>query len=58
MTIKILNNNKHSKIIKNKYCILYVKNYLLKIVEDVAAGILRSWNFGKQIMLSFQISGA
>ena len=49
-----MNNNKHSKIIKNKYCILYVKNYLLEIVEDVAAGILRSWNFEKQIMFRFQ----
>ena len=32
---------------KNKYGILCVKNYLLKIMEDVAAGILQSGNFGK-----------
>ena len=32
---------------KSKYCILYVKNYLLKTMEQVAIGILRSRNFGK-----------
>ena len=47
MTIKILNNNKLSNIMKKKYCILYVKNYLLKSMEDVAVGILQSRNFGK-----------
>ena len=47
VTIKLLNNNKLSNVIKNKYCILPVKNYLLKIMEDVAAGILQSVNFGK-----------
>ena len=39
VTIKLLNNNKLSNIIKNKYCFLCVKNYLLKIMEDVAIGI-------------------
>ena len=38
---------------KNKYCILFVKNYLMKIMEDVAAGILRTRNF--VISLSFLI---
>ena len=41
VTIKLLNNNKLSNIVKNKY-ILCVKNYLLKIMEDVALGILES----------------
>ena len=30
-----------------------VKNYLLKIVEDVAVGILQSRNFRKYSMLSY-----
>ena len=30
---------------KNKYCILCVKNYLLKMMEDIAVGILPSMNF-------------
>ena len=52
VTIKLL-NNKLSNIMKNKNCILCVKNYLLKIIEDVAVGILRSRNFGKYSMLSY-----
>ena len=32
---------------KNKYYILCVKNYLLKIMEDVVVGILQSRDFGK-----------
>ena len=32
---------------KNKYCILCVKNYLLKMMEDIATGILPSMNFKK-----------
>ena len=41
MTIKLLNNNnKLLYIMKNKYYILHVKNYLLKIMEDIAVGIL------------------
>ena len=49
VTIKLLNNNnnKLSNIMKNKYCILCVKNYLLKIMDDLAVGILRSRNFGR-----------
>ena len=47
VTIKILNNNKISNIMKNKYCILCVKNYLLKMMEDIATGILPSMNFKK-----------
>ena len=46
MTVKLLNNNKLSNIMKNKCCILCMKNYLLKIVDDVDVGILRSRNFG------------
>ena len=56
VTIKFLNNNnnnnKLSNIMKNKYCILCVKNYLLKIMDDLAVGILRSRNFGRYSMLS------
>ena len=40
VTIKLLNINKLLNIMKNKYCILCLKNYLLKIMEDVAVGIL------------------
>ena len=29
----------------SKYCIICVKNYLLKIMEDIAVGILQSRNF-------------
>ena len=47
VTIKLLNNNKLLYIMKNKYCILCVKSYLLKIMEDLAVGILQSRNFGK-----------
>ena len=48
MTVTRLNNNRFSNIIiKNKYCILCVKKYLLKIMEDIAVGILGSSNFGK-----------
>ena len=36
---------------KNKYGVLYVKNYLLKIMESVALGIFYSRNFEKQIIL-------
>ena len=53
VTIKLLNNNKLSNILKSKYCILCVKNYLLKIMENVAVAILQSRNFGKQSMLSY-----
>ena len=42
-----LNNNKHSNIIENKYCILCVKNYFLKILEDIIVEILQSRNFQK-----------
>ena len=47
VTIKLLNNNKLLNIMKNKYCMLCVKNYLFKIVEYVAIGTLQSRNFGK-----------
>ena len=48
MTVTRLNNNKFSNIIiKNKYCILCVKNYLLKTMENIAVGILGNRNFGK-----------
>ena len=40
-------NNKLSNIMKDKYLILCVKNYLLKTMEDITAGILQSMNFGK-----------
>ena len=53
VTIKLLNSNKLSNIMKNKYCILCVKNYLLKIMEDVVVGILRSKNFEKCSKLSY-----
>ena len=42
LTIKLLNNNELQNIMKNKYCILCVKNYLLKMMQDVAVGILES----------------
>ena len=38
VTIKLLNSNKLSNIMKNN--IVWVKNYLLKIMEDFAEGIL------------------
>ena len=42
VTIKLL-GNKLSNIIENEYCILFVKKYLLKIVEEFCeAGILAS----------------
>ena len=47
VTIKLLNNNKLSDNMKIKYCILCAENYFLKIMKDVAAGILRSSNFGR-----------
>ena len=57
VTSKLLNDNKFSNIMKNKYCIVRVcvcvKNYLLKIMETVAVGILQSRNFGKYSMLSY-----
>ena len=40
VAIKLFINNKLSNIMKNKYCILCVKNYLLKIMENIAVGIL------------------
>ena len=46
VTIKPLNNNKLSNIMKKKYCVLCVKNYLLKIMDDIAVGILLGRNFG------------
>ena len=36
---------------KNKCSIPWVKNYLLKIMKDVAVGILQRTNFGKYNML-------
>ena len=47
MTTKVLNNNKLSNIMQNKYCTHCVKNYLLKIIEDVTVGTLRSRDIGK-----------
>ena len=47
MAIKLLNNTNFLNIMKNKYYILCVKNYLLKIMEDVAVGTLRIRNFRK-----------
>ena len=47
MTIKLLNNNKPANIMKNKDCTLCVKNYLLKIMENITVQILRSRDFGK-----------
>ena len=44
VTIKLLHNNKLSNNMENKYFIL--KNYLLKIIEDVAVGTFRNRNFG------------
>ena len=40
MTVKLLNNNELSNFMQNKYCVLCVKNCLLKIVEDVDVGSL------------------
>ena len=40
VAIKIL-NNKLLSIMSNKYCILCVKNYLLKTIEDVAVVIAK-----------------
>ena len=37
VTIGLLNNNKLSNSIKNKYCILCVKKYLLKIMKLYAS---------------------
>ena len=51
VTSKLLNDDKFSNTMKNKYCIVCVKNYLLKIMETVAVGILQSRNFGKYSML-------
>ena len=42
MICKLLNNNKLSNIMRNKYCIS-VKNCLFKIIEDDAVGILQSY---------------
>ena len=42
VTITLSNNNKLPNIMKNKYCILCMKNYLLKVMNDVAIGILKS----------------
>ena len=53
VTIKLLNNDKLSNIMKNKYCVLCVKNYLLKIIEDIPVEILPSSYFGKQSMFSY-----
>ena len=47
VTIKLLDNTKLSNIMENKYCIQCAKNYLLKSMEHIAVGILRSTNFGK-----------
>ena len=46
-------NNKLPNIMKNKYCILCVKNYLLETMDDIPVGILQSRNFGKCSMLSY-----
>ena len=40
VTVKLLNNNELSNFMQNKYCVLCVKNCLLKIVEDVDVGSL------------------
>ena len=56
VAIKLLNDNKLSNIMKNKYCILRVQNYLLKIMKDVAVGILQSRNFEKKSMLRLEDS--
>ena len=52
VTNKLLNNNNRlSNIMKNKYCILYVKNYLLKIIEEVAVGNLsRGINYWRRLL--------
>ena len=47
MAIKLLNNTNILNIMKNKYYIPCVKNYLLKIMEDVAVATLRIRNFRK-----------
>ena len=38
---------------KNKYCVLCVKNYLMKFKDDVTVEILPSRNFGKWGILSY-----
>ena len=53
VTFKLLNNNKLSNIMENKYCIVSVKNPLLKIMEDFTVAILWNWNFGKQSILNY-----
>ena len=52
MTIKLLNNNKLSNVMKSKFCILCVKNYLLKIMENVAVGTLLNRNSETQSIRS------
>ena len=47
VTDKLLNNNTLLIIVDNKYCILCVKYYFLKIMEDIAVGILQCRNCGK-----------
>ena len=42
VTIRLSNNNKLPNIMKSKYCILCMKNYSLKVMNDVAIGILKS----------------
>ena len=46
MIMDFLNNNKLSNIMKNKYCVLYMKNHLLKIMGGITVRISRSKNFG------------
>ena len=45
VTIKLLNDNRLSNFMKNKYCILCAKNYQFKIMKDVTVRILRRGNF-------------
>ena len=46
-------DNKLPNIMKNKYCILCVKHYLLETMDDIPVGILQSRNFEKWSMLSY-----
>ena len=56
VTMKLL-GNKLSNIIENKYCILFVKKHLLKIVEEFCeVGILASrahWVIFKKTKFNF-----
>ena len=53
MTIKLLNNDKLLNIMKSKYCIMCVKNYLLKIIVCCSRNFAKQ-EFGKvESMLSY-----